>query len=75
MLALVVVGYTLYRNVVPYPTGTGRWMPVVCAVWLLIAIVVVLARPQLARRAGERLTAEEGLAGGPLARPLNREVV
>jgi len=62
ILALVVVGYTLYRNVIPYPTGTAGWMPVVCGGWLLAAIVLVLARPQLAERAGRRLTAEEGLA-------------
>lgn len=75
-LALVVVGYTLYRNVVPYPTGTGAWMPVICAAWLLVAVVVVLARPQLARRAGQRLTADEGLAGGsPASTPVNQEAV
>ena len=43
VLALLVIGYTLYRNVVPYPTGTAAWMPAVCAVWLLVAVVVVLA--------------------------------
>jgi amino acid transporter len=73
VLALVVIGYTLYRNVVPYPTGTGKWMPVICAVWLLVAVAVVIARPQMARRAGERLTAEEGLAG--VKTPVSQEAV
>jgi amino acid transporter len=63
-LALVVLGYTLYRNVVPYPEGTLGWMPVVCGVWLLLAVVVVLARPRLAERVGRRLTEEDGLAAG-----------
>jgi amino acid transporter len=63
VLALVVLGYTLYRNVIPYPEGTAGWMPVICGVWLLIAIVFVLARPRLAQEAGRRLTAEEGLGG------------
>jgi hypothetical protein len=62
VLALAVLGYTLYRNVVPYPEGTGAWMPVVCAVWLGLAVLLVLARPQLAERVGRRLTAEEGLS-------------
>jgi amino acid transporter len=62
ILALLVIGYTLYRNVLPYPTGAAAWFPVVCGVWLLAAIIYVLARPGVARRAGERLTAEEGLA-------------
>ena len=62
VLALVVLGYTIYRNVVPYPTGQAGWNPAICAVWLLLAIVLVLARPAIARRAGERLTADQGLA-------------
>ena len=32
--ALVVLGYTLYRNVIPYPTGAGAWFPVVSGAWL-----------------------------------------
>jgi len=64
VLALVVLGYTLYRNVVPYPEGTAGWMPVVCGAWLLAAVVFVLVRPRLAEQAGRRLTADEGLAGG-----------
>lgn len=61
ILALVLLGYTLYRNVIPYPTGAAAWFPVVCIVWLVVAIVLVFARPQVTRRAGERLTREEGL--------------
>jgi amino acid transporter len=64
VLALLVIGYTLYRNVLPYPTGPAAWFPVVCGVWLLAAVVFVLARPGVARRAGQRLTAGEGLAIG-----------
>jgi hypothetical protein len=33
-------------------------------VWLLAAVVFVLARPGVARRAGQRLAAGEGLAIG-----------
>jgi hypothetical protein len=62
VLALVVLGYTIYRNVVPYPTGEAGWNPAICAVWLLAAVALVLGRPAIARRAGERLTADEGLA-------------
>jgi amino acid transporter len=62
ILALLVLGYTLYRNVVPYPTGAAAWFPLVCGVWLLAAVLFVLARPAVARRAGARLTEREGLA-------------
>jgi amino acid transporter len=63
LLALVVLGYTMYRNVVPYPTGDAFWLPILCAVWLVAAVVVVVLRPAIARRAGERLTTDEGLGG------------
>ena len=43
--ALLVLGYTLYRNVIPYPDGGRPWLPVVCAVWLLLGVLFVLARP------------------------------
>jgi amino acid transporter len=64
VLALLVIGYTLYRNVLPYPTGAAAWFPVVCGVWLLAAVVFVLARPGVARRAGRQLAADEGLTTG-----------
>lgn len=60
--ALVVLGYTIYRNVIPYPTeGPGQWFPVVAGAWLLLALIVVVAAPGLARRIGGSLTASEGL--------------
>ena len=62
LLALVVLGYTLARNVFPYPAGAAGWLPVVCVLWLLVPIVLVVTRPQIARRAGEQLTNEEGLS-------------
>ncbi|MDQ1618862.1 MAG: hypothetical protein QOE19_1431 [Actinomycetota bacterium] len=59
--ALVLLGYTLYRNVIPYPTsGPGQWFPVVAGGWLALAVVAVLAAPRAAARLGERLAAEEG---------------
>jgi amino acid transporter len=62
ILAIVVLGYTVYRNVVPYPTGVLAWLPVASGAWILIAIVAVIVAPSMAKRAGERLTADEGLA-------------
>jgi amino acid transporter len=66
--AMVVLGYTLWRNVWPYPEeGAARWLPVVCAVWLLVGVAIVLARPAASRRAGELLTRSEGLASDDAA--------
>jgi amino acid transporter len=61
-LALVVIGYTLFRNVYPYPSDAAAWYPVIAALWVLVGIVVTFARNAATRRAGERLMAEEGLA-------------
>ena len=60
--ALVVLGYTLYRNVIPYPTGAGRWFPIVGGAWLLAAVVAVIAAPGTARKLGAALAAREGIA-------------
>ena len=51
VLALLMLVYTIYRNVFPYPTeGPARWFPVVAFGWLLVVTVVALAMPGLARR-------------------------
>jgi amino acid transporter len=67
LLALVVLGYTLYRNVIPYPSsGPGRWFPVVSGGWLVVALAAVIVAPGFARRLGAALTASEGIgAPGP----------
>jgi hypothetical protein len=62
VLGLALLVYTLWRNIVPFPAGSARWLPITAAVWLLAALAFVLARPVVARRAGERLTAADGLS-------------
>jgi amino acid transporter len=59
--AVIVLGYTLYRNVYPYPSGDGRWFPIVAGAWLLAAVVGVACAPRTARRLGGALTAREGI--------------
>ena len=67
LAALVVLGYTLYRNVIPYPpSGPGRWFPVVAGIWLVVALVVVFVAPGFTKRLGAALTAREGI-GEPAA--------
>jgi amino acid transporter len=58
---LVVLGYTLYRNVWPYPSGTSRWFPIVSGAWLLAAVIAVLAAPRTASKLGAALAAREGI--------------
>ncbi|GAA2119869.1 APC family permease [Nocardioides bigeumensis] len=53
VLALVMLGYTIYRNVIPYPTeGSPRWFPVVAFGWLALVTVVAFAVPGFAQRLG-----------------------
>jgi amino acid transporter len=62
LAGLVVLGYTLYRNVIPYPTsGPPEWFPVVAGVWLLAAVVAVFVAPGTARKLGAALAAREGI--------------
>jgi amino acid transporter len=63
-LALVVIGYTLLRNVYPYPTDAAAWYPIIAALWVVIGILLTFVRNAATRRAGERLMAEEGLTAG-----------
>jgi amino acid transporter len=56
--AVALLGYTLYRNVFPYPSsGPGHWYPIVTGGWLVVALIAVLALPGTARRLGAALTA------------------
>jgi amino acid transporter len=51
VLALLMLAYTIYRNVWPYPTeGPARWFPVVAFGWLALVTVVAIASPGLARK-------------------------
>jgi amino acid transporter len=59
--SLVVLGYTLYRNVWPYPSGTAAWFPIVSGIWLAVVVVAVLFAPGTARRLGAALAAREGI--------------
>jgi hypothetical protein len=61
-LALVVIGYTLFRNI--YPFSAAGWYPIIAGLWVIVGIVITFVRNAATRRAGEKLTAEEGLAAG-----------
>jgi amino acid transporter len=58
---LVVLGYTIYRNVWPYPSGDFAWFPIVAGAWLAAAVLAVLFAPGMARRLGGALMSREGI--------------
>ncbi len=74
---LIVLGYTLYRNVIPYPTGAAAWFPPVAGIWLVVAVIAVVAAAGTARRLGAALQAREGIAapGGEAPAAGQRETV
>jgi hypothetical protein len=61
-LAPLVIGYTLFRSTWRYPTGVARAYPALSALWLLVGVAWVFARPAATRRAGRLLLADEGLS-------------
>ncbi len=50
--AVVVIVYTLYRNVWPYPPSDVPqfWLPIVAFGWLALVTIVVVAVPSVPRR-------------------------
>ncbi|TWP36772.1 APC family permease [Leekyejoonella antrihumi] len=62
LAGIVVLVYTLYRNVLPYPPSNTApfWFPIVAGAWLLACAIAVIAAPGTAARLGDRLAAEEG---------------
>jgi hypothetical protein len=62
VLGIVVLGYTLYRNVYPYPSGDAYWYPIVAGGWLAAALIGVLAASGTARRLGNALLSREGIS-------------
>jgi amino acid transporter len=63
ILGIIVLGYTLFRNVWPLPHGVAWWGPSVAIAWLIIGIGLTLARPAATKKAGEMLLRAEGLTG------------
>jgi amino acid transporter len=60
---IILLIYTLYKNVIPFPaSGAFRAYPIVSAIWLLLGLIVILARPTLAKKVGAQLTADENLS-------------
>ena len=59
---IVVLGYTIYRNVYPYPSGDGYWFPIVAGGWLAAAVIGVVLAPRTAARLGAALMSREGIS-------------
>jgi amino acid transporter len=69
---LVVLGYTLYRNVWPWPAGSAAWIPSVAGIWLVVAVIVVIFAAGTARKLGAALAAREGIKAPGTEEPAPR---
>ncbi len=58
----VVLVYTVWRNVVPIPTGTAMWLPIVAGLWIAAGVIGVLLARRTAERIGLAIARDEGLA-------------
>jgi amino acid transporter len=77
ILALAVLVATIYYNVDPDANKVGRWLYYSAGIWVIAGILLVAALPGLARRVGERLSADAGLltddtATGYVSQPAGR---
>ncbi len=61
VLTLAILIYTIFRNIYPYPTGPGAWLPVAAAIWVAVAVIAMVALPGTARRIGVELASQDGL--------------
>ncbi|HEY3752370.1 MAG TPA: APC family permease [Pseudonocardiaceae bacterium] len=60
ILGIALLGYTIYVNLVPYPTaGPAEWFPVVAGGILVLAVLAVLFAPGLFSRVGTQLAESE----------------
>lgn len=61
VLGLALLGYTVFRNVVPWPQASSQWGPGLAIAVLGIVVTAAIARPAAARSAGAKLLAQSGL--------------
>ncbi len=69
---LIVLGYTLYRNVWPWPAGSAKWIPLTSGIWLAVAVIVVIFAAGTARKLGAALAAREGIKAPGIEEPAPR---
>jgi amino acid transporter len=61
ILAIVMLGYTLYSNVYPVPPAPAQYFPYIVVAWTVIGLIIIAAVPGLAAKIGASFT--EGRAG------------
>lgn len=61
VLAILVLGYTLYSNIFPIPPAPYNVLPYVALAWMVAGLLIIVISPALVRRIGLHLEENEGL--------------
>jgi amino acid transporter len=61
ILAVVILAYVLYKNVIPVPPAPYNRFPYIAGAWILVGVLVIVVQPRLAARIGSGLVRDEGL--------------
>jgi amino acid transporter len=64
VVALVFLGYVLWKNIYPAPAYPYNLFPYIAAGWMVLGLVIVLVQPGLAATIGRGLAKQEGLVLG-----------
>jgi amino acid transporter len=67
LLGAIYLVFVLYKQIYPVPDHPYNLFPYIAGAWSLLGLAVVVGRPALARRIGERLTSELGTVEAPQA--------
>lgn len=61
VLGLLMLVYTVFRNVIPWPVGMSQWGPGLAIAVLAAVVTAAIARPAAAQAAGAKLLTQSGL--------------
>lgn len=56
-VAIIMLGYTLYSNVYPFPSGVALIFPYIVIVWIAVGAVIIRLDPRLVANFARRITA------------------
>lgn len=63
LAGILVLVYTVYKNVIPFPSsGAGQGAVIAALAWLVIVFLSIAAKPKLAKKIGEKITQDENLS-------------
>ena len=63
ILGIGMLGITAWENIHPWPTAwSSRILPIASAIWLLVGVIFIAAKPALAKKMGDQLRKDENLS-------------